>query len=160
MTTMTGNCLLFSGWRFAREDRVENSGTIRKEVQNGNGCKYHGNPAGRQHPSYMSCCFGKIVCVKVHVPFKGTPTSSAVPLSAIHIPVRETVVLSFVASSSKCRRIVGSKRRYRSLPIWRPNPYFNSYLLTDHTFRRYELYQKQCINQSVHHFDAATHNVF
>jgi len=47
MMTMTGSCLLLTGWRFASEERIEKTGTMMNSVQKGKGWRYHGKDWGR-----------------------------------------------------------------------------------------------------------------
>ena len=47
MTTMTTRSNDRHGCKFASELRIEKAGTIMNCVQNGKGCRYHGNHGGR-----------------------------------------------------------------------------------------------------------------
>jgi hypothetical protein len=76
MITITSKFLLLfqslTGCRFAREESMEKTGTMKNWAQKGAERRYHGSVGGRKQPNTMYLCFEGMAFVKTNVLERGT----------------------------------------------------------------------------------------
>lgn len=94
-----------------------NAGTRINSDHRGNGWRYHGQFGSRWHPTISSGAVrGAVEFENVNVPAKLVIADT---LFALNCPLMMTLLS---APAIPAVRALGSKRRYRSLPIVRPKP--------------------------------------